>query len=162
MLYALLKHVLSCYRFDQYADLNIWDRALSMDELAAWTTCQSFEKGNLVSWDTAEFELVNMTSREEPIDAICLPVRPGDVLIPTKRPFESLISICRKFGGKITVVTSQELQRHLSEAYVQITSCERGRGEQDVSKKNQDVPTYQHYKCPQELLDTGMVGGISP
>ena len=110
----------------------MWDRALSMEDLVAWTTCRSFDKGNLVSWDTAEFELVNMTSKEESMDFICLPVRPGDVIVPTKRPFESLISICQKFGGRTTVVRSQDMQRGLSEKYAKVESCVRESGK-DVS-----------------------------
>ena len=36
----------------QLTDLNIWDRALSMEDVIAWTSCRSFQKGNLVNWET--------------------------------------------------------------------------------------------------------------
>ena len=43
------------------------------------------EKGNLVNWNDAEFETVNMTSVIATTESVCIPPRPGDVLFPERR-----------------------------------------------------------------------------
>ena len=37
-----------------FTDLNVWDRALSVEEATQWTSCKSNLKGNLVNWETGE------------------------------------------------------------------------------------------------------------
>lgn len=55
-----------------------------------------------------------MTEKDQPIEAICRPVKPGHVLITSKRPFESLLSLCEKFHGETSVVRSERMQQQLS------------------------------------------------
>ncbi len=100
-----------------YTDVNIWDRALSQDEVSSWTTCNNFEKGNVINWDTVELQLWNMTDSEMPIESICYPISPGDVLIPSPRNFDSLIDLCQKFHGEVSVVTSSEQHSKLTSTY---------------------------------------------
>ena len=38
----------------QFSDVNVWSRALAEQEAINWTSCQSFEKGDLVDWSTGE------------------------------------------------------------------------------------------------------------
>ncbi len=37
--------------------------------------CRNLEKGNLVNWDTAQFEMLNLDVYEADMDSVCHPVR---------------------------------------------------------------------------------------
>ncbi len=41
-------------------------------------------KGNVVNWETARFDLVNVTEVEAPMASICKPIRPGHVIMPIR------------------------------------------------------------------------------
>ena len=88
--------------------------------------CRNFEKGNLVNWDTAEFQLTNMTAREMPIKEICQPVQPGNVLMARRTTFESLVTVCEKFHGKTSVVKSEQMQDQLSQVFFSSDNCKKG------------------------------------
>ena len=64
---------------------------------AIWMTCDSkseiasrqMMKGDIVDWDTAVFETVNMTVEDNiAIETVCTAERPGHVILPEKRTFE--------------------------------------------------------------------------
>ena len=38
-------------------DLQFWNKALSYDEMLQITTCQSYPEGNLIPWNTDDWEL---------------------------------------------------------------------------------------------------------
>ncbi len=76
-----------------------------------------------MSWDTARFHLLNMTEKEVDMDSVCKPVKPGHVLIPDRRPFESLAGLCKRLGGLASTVTSEDMQRRLSEVIMRTESC---------------------------------------
>ncbi len=86
-------------------------------------SCRSLEKGNIVNWENAKFDLVNMTEKEVPMESVCKPVKPGDVIIPNKRSFESLMSLCKKFHGKTSVVDSPAMQDELSKLVLETPMC---------------------------------------
>ncbi len=87
------------------------------------TIRRDLSKGNLVDWESARFDLVNMTSKEVPVESVCKPVRPGHVIIPNKRDFASLNSLCGKFHGRTSVVRSQRTQAELSRILLETPSC---------------------------------------
>ena len=80
------------------------------------------EKGNLVNWETAEFELFNMTEKEVSMGTVCKPVKPGPVIM-NKRPYESHIALCKKFHSKVSVVDSAEVERKLGAIYLNTSFC---------------------------------------
>ncbi len=63
-----------------------------------------------MSWETAEFEMENMEEFDLSMEAICVPVRPGHILMPNKRNFTNHHAVCRKFHGKTSIVTNYEIQ----------------------------------------------------
>ena len=105
------------------ADFNVWDRALSTRELLDWTTCRSMAKGSLVNWDTASFVLVNMREKEAAAESLCVPARPGDVVMPEKRPFADHVAMCAKWRGLATVVTDSETQHALVAEIMKYPVC---------------------------------------
>ena len=48
-------------------DFNIWSRTLSIPEMKTWTTCQSFEKGNLLAWNPNDWTPSQLFSDGSPV-----------------------------------------------------------------------------------------------
>ncbi len=84
---------------------------------------RSLAKGNLVNWDTAKMILMNMTEKEVPMETVCKPVKPGDVIIPNQRSFLSLRTLCPKFHGKTSVVGTPDMQSDLSRVILDTPAC---------------------------------------
>ncbi len=80
-------------------------------------------KGNVVDWDTAKFKLLNMSEVERPWEEVCSPINPGNVLIPDKRTFESLVDLCPKLRGTVSVTQSREVEQELSKTIKDNPSC---------------------------------------
>ena len=126
-------------------DFNVWDRALTLQEAMDWTSCRQNPiylivtslfnqlysmvfcrkemKGNLVNWDTAKFEVENMMESNIPMEKVCVPLRPGHVVMPTRMNFTSHLSLCHKFRGKMSVVKEEETQDALGEALKKHPQC---------------------------------------
>ncbi len=47
------------------------------------------------------------------MESVCVPIRPGHVLMPNMRNFSAHHSLCRKFHGVTSVVDSQNTQDDL-------------------------------------------------
>ena len=109
----------------QLADFNVWNKALSLDEMKRFTTCGQMLKGNLVNWDSSRWELVNMTERDATNEEICVSPRPGNVLFPEKRNTTSLQSICRKMRGKASVIRDAKEQTKMTEEASKRANCYR-------------------------------------
>ena len=45
------------------SDVNIWNRAMTIEEMINWTDCSSGAQGDLVNWSNSTWEVVNMTGR---------------------------------------------------------------------------------------------------
>ncbi len=54
-----------------------------------------------------------MTETEATVESVCVPIRPGHVLMPNMRNFSAHHSLCRKFHGVTSVVDSQNTQDDL-------------------------------------------------
>lgn len=59
-----------------------------------------------------------------PMDSVCVPVRPGHVLMTRRRNFVGHAATCNKLHGRTSVVTDYQLQTHMiREAYKNNESC---------------------------------------
>ena len=67
-------------------DVNIWNRALSLDSMARWTNCSLNLSGDLVDWNTAEWEIIGMDEYKIELSNICQSndLGLGIVLVPGK------------------------------------------------------------------------------
>ncbi len=88
-------------------------------------TCRNLEKGNLVNWSMASFDLVNMTETEVSMDMVCVPAKPGHVIFPNFRNFSSHLETCQKFRGVISVVRNQKIQTQLGQELLRYPACHR-------------------------------------
>ncbi len=71
-------------------------------------------KGDLVDWNTARFELFRLGKEEAEFSSLCLPSRPGRVVIPSRASFGSSASVCRRLGGRMAAVEEAEEQEVFS------------------------------------------------
>ncbi|CAM6054348.1 unnamed protein product [Sphagnum tenellum] len=92
----------------QMSDFNIWDRTLSLQELQDWTSCKSMIKGNLVNWETAEFDAFNMTTEMSTTEALCIPPRPGMIIFPEQRNITEHLAICHKMRGLVSIIRDNQ------------------------------------------------------
>lgn len=103
--------------------------------------CRSMGKGNLLDWDRATLDLVNMTAREEDPAELCRPVRPGHVIFPLRRNFSESVSLCRKMRGLTSVMKDRETQDALRGVLREHRAC----GDPDegaISYFSCNVPCY--------------------
>ncbi len=84
---------------------------------------RNFKKGNIVNWERATLTLTNMTETDVPIQEICEPIRPGDLLMPNKVPFTDLVEICKVFNARTSVVYDKDMQTDLTALFNASAVC---------------------------------------
>jgi hypothetical protein len=80
-------------------------------------------KGNLVNWDTAKFELYNMTLQHYKIKYICKPISPGNLVFLAQRNFVDHNAVCYRLRGRPTKVRDIDTQVALSKESLQHLNC---------------------------------------
>ena len=94
------------------AELNIWDRELTRDEVQAMSSCQDFPQGNVVAWRTENFKLVGLDRNVgirniEDMATFCK--RKSFFVFPAqKRDLQSAHKQCQAMGGEIAVPEGEE------------------------------------------------------
>ena len=107
----------------EISDFNVWNRSLTEEEALEWTTCKNMQKGNLLDWSTASFNLENMYETDESLHKICKAERPGHVMFPEQRSFDSQLSHCRKFGAKPSLISNNETMMELIQSFSHYPKC---------------------------------------
>ena len=103
-----------------FTDYQIFGRALSAQEMYDITSCKSFAKGDIYSWDVDDWEAWDMELQDGPgavqyrtlnisRDSLCKTVQKY-TFFPDSYTFEEGINLCRRFGGKI--VDSSTLEKN--------------------------------------------------
>ena len=110
----------------ELADFNMWSKALSLEEMKDFTSCNKMLKGDLVNWDRSIWNLTNMTIINKTTRELCVPPRPGHVLFPEKRNITTAVSICSQMRGKVSVIKSRETQTEMNDRIRDVKSCDRG------------------------------------
>ncbi len=89
-----------------------------------------------------------MTEKDVSMDYICKPVNPGHTIIPDKRSIKSLLSLCQKFHGKTTVVTSRDMEKKLAKIFFKHeASCQRWSGKLKLKDLNMNkIKNKKHIK----------------
>lgn len=120
------------------------------------------EKGDLVNWDTARFELFNVKEVEQPLESICLPLRPGHVLMPEKRNLTHHRQLCRKLKGIVSAVADQKTQDQFNKIVLDHSACVETSGKRSYVREvfgmtsSSDVYFIQLW-----MVDIGLVGGTN-
>ena len=71
----------------------------------------------MVNWNTAIWNLDHMVQDNKTEEEVCLLPKPRDILFPELRFYHDAKLLCKKVGGEITVVVSDEMQRGLVETF---------------------------------------------
>ena len=129
------------YRFDyrqttngNLTEINLWKGILSTKEISQLATCQSLEKGDIVSWTYDKFNFHNVTGTHHK-DLTFLCQEQKKIIISTqKQTFKKARDICQIHGGRLVVPKSEEenkevmklLAKHESPCLVQ-ESCKESK-----------------------------------
>ena len=82
-------------------ELNIWDKVFDENEIKMMATCQSFSKGNIVSWDREKWE-INKAKETILVDKRSLCDNIENILVLSKRMgYEEAKTVCKAHGGRI-------------------------------------------------------------
>ncbi|KAK3875259.1 hypothetical protein Pcinc_019858 [Petrolisthes cinctipes] len=93
----------------ELTDLNVWSRRLEEQELADISGCRTRGHGDIIDWDTADFELGSDVSKVEVDLAVTCNVVPLPFfMFPDKLQVSDALSLCAAFGGD--VVTPRNAQ----------------------------------------------------
>ena len=60
-----------------------------------------------------KWDLIKMESKEMSTDAFCRPPKPVNLMFPGSRDFPSVISMCKKFHGRVSVIKDKTLSDDL-------------------------------------------------
>ena len=103
-------------------DSNIWSTPLSITEMIDWTTCKSFEKGNLLPWNRDDWTPTVVNENGDPANvqedvtvdsaAFCSKPSPngktysifGDAIYT----WDNAWLVCKQFGGEMAHTTTLE------------------------------------------------------
>ena len=87
-------------------DVNIYSNALSEDEMLAWTQCRQRTTGDVLAWETAEWDKEGLFAEEEQVEEICFPKPKFVVLPPTKQ--HDAVDMCISIGGSMIEIEKEE------------------------------------------------------
>ena len=96
-----------------FTDFQIWDRALSYEEMVEITTCQSYPQGSLIPWNIDDWELYDpdkaqWLSKVEVDTALFCPKQSKYIFFPNAGTFETLPEFCQMFSGEIANTTTKD------------------------------------------------------
>ena len=101
--------------FGYLTDVQIWDQALSYEEMVKITTCKSFAEGNLLPWNIDDWTLIHDTHidkiKQVEVDSrLFCPKQSRYLYFPGTNAgtFESLPEFCQMFGGEVVNTTTKE------------------------------------------------------
>ena len=91
-------------------DVNIWNSALSIDAMAKWTNCSLNLSGDLVNWNTADWEVIGMVEYEINFSTICQSndLGLGTVLVPGNWNITVATNLCMALKGQINVISTKQ------------------------------------------------------
>ncbi len=72
------------------------------------------------------------------MDSVCVPPRPGHVVMPMKRNFTSHTTICNKLKGVPSVIDSADTQQKMNKEMIKHANCGNSKG----SSKYGYIPVY--------------------
>ena len=106
-----------------FTDINIWDRALSIDEMIGWTNCSTIISGNLINWNSSNWEVAGMKNYSTKYPEICNPPVLGLVFFPGLMNNSRAVNLCKKFKGEINVVSDEKNKNDLVNFINNSTKC---------------------------------------
>ena len=96
--------------FGAMTDVNIWKRSLTQSEVEQWSRCEVERGGDLVDWNTAEWEAVGLQERQVPREEVCdrQELMKHLMVFTTKKSFPATRVHCLAMGGEIAVARDNQ------------------------------------------------------
>ncbi|XP_071533859.1 uncharacterized protein [Panulirus ornatus] len=88
--------------------VNVWDTALSQEEIQAIAQCRSDPQGNYVSWEVG-WTLTNVTSRDVPLADLCRQKVDLTYFWFPSAPYDTAQYLCRALGTHLTSTKAELL-----------------------------------------------------
>ena len=102
----------SRYLSGYVSDLHFWKRSLSIEEMYKFTTCGSFEPGDILPWNADDWKLMNETIANKlkvvtvDTEEFC-PVWGQYTFFPDAYTAYDAADLCRRFGGSMVNTTTK-------------------------------------------------------
>ena len=109
-------------------DVNIWDRILPEQEQSDWMFCKTETGGNVVSWESAQLNLIELKTDLITREETC-PVpenRTHLMAFNTRKSFSDSVRFCQQLDGQIAVVTDEETFLRMWRAFAEVCQPEEG------------------------------------
>ena len=93
------------------ANLNLWNRILSDQEIIDLATCKSNLQGNVIKWDKTEWSFMNTTTTKIENEDLCIQseeekFKEKVFIFPFLLPFDDASDLCAVHGGTLFVPKS--------------------------------------------------------
>ena len=104
--------------FGAMTDLNIWSRSLSQSEVEQWSRCELGAGGNLLDWNTAQWEAVGLQEFELDKERVCATINKTQLMIFSQtRNFDKSIKYCTTLGGEMAVAKDESTKQLMLETF---------------------------------------------
>ena len=93
------------------SELNIWDKELSLQQIESMRKCQSFQQGNLITWNKQNLRIEKSGDNlkiENVVDMSQFCNRRQYFIIPKSVDLATAYDQCKIFGGHIVTPTNPE------------------------------------------------------
>ena len=109
--------------FGAMTDVNIWNRSLSLSEVEQWSRCELESGGNLLDWNTAQWEAVGLQEEETEKDEVCGRNKAKRRLLVFKerRSFNRTVQHCKAMAGEMAVARDNKTLQEIIEAVKPLT-----------------------------------------
>ena len=97
------------YNIQSITDFNLWNRALSTDEMVNWTSCVNPIIGNVIDWNTSKWKSSKMHVENTTRELICKGIE--DTFVAEKAiSFQDSLIKCKAFKGDPLIVKNESIQ----------------------------------------------------
>lgn len=94
-------------------DVNIWKTAMTMDKMKMWTRCKNWEKGDVIDWESAEWNTKGLETEEINQKGLCQEEKFENIIFPVANKFALSTRLCKLFGGSMMVAEDAEMTRNI-------------------------------------------------
>ena len=91
-------------------DVQMWNRALTHSQLIEWAQCQDGDPGDLINWETADFNVTGLIKEVVDKEEICQSKANNNILAAFNRKssFSDSVQFCSNFGEVASVLKEDE------------------------------------------------------
>ncbi|KAK7022743.1 hypothetical protein SK128_021286 [Halocaridina rubra] len=134
--------------------VNVWDRELSIDEIASISSCKNDPKGNYISWD-AGWKFLKITSVEQALEDFCQNEDTYIHFIFPNMAYNSALFICQALGTDLPKTDDLDIigdvWRMVNKTYPSVLSCAKNYWTSITDSAEEGIWRYQNGQIPEEI-----------